>query len=75
MKLFIKVNGCGQRALYMLSWIEDAEDIGHGEIGTDDGIIEISLPNVTGRHALFFTFETAEPAGSRTVLKIRNCAG
>lgn len=59
MKLFIKVNGCGQKGIIHVKLDnEDAEDIGQGVIDTDDGIIEIRLPNVTGRHALFFTFET-----------------
>jgi hypothetical protein len=53
------VNGCGQKGIIHVKLDnEDAEDIGQGVIDTDDGIIEIRLPNVTGRHALFFTFET-----------------
>lgn len=59
MSLFIKVNGCGQRGIIHVKLdSEDGIDIGTGEIDTDDGIIEIQLPNVIGYHALFFTFET-----------------
>ena len=59
MKLFVKICGRGQPGIIRVKLdSEDGPEIGHGEITRDSGIIQIRLPNVTGRHAIFFTFES-----------------
>ncbi|MCL2718624.1 MAG: family 43 glycosylhydrolase [Lachnospiraceae bacterium] len=59
MKLFIKVNGSGQTGLiHVYLDKEDGTLLGSAEITTDSGILTVRTPNITGRHALYFVFES-----------------
>lgn len=59
MTLCIKVHGKGQQGiLHIRLDAEDGLELGQGQITTDSGILRIRVPNVTGRHALYFTFES-----------------
>jgi hypothetical protein len=59
MTVFIKIHGRGQLGIIHIKLDrEDGMELGQGEITTDSGILQIQIPNVTGRHAIFFTFET-----------------
>ena len=59
MTLCIRINGCGQKGVVRVTLDgEDGLEIGRGEITTDDSVLRIKTPNVTGRHSLFFTFES-----------------
>ena len=59
MTLFMKINGSGQKGIVRIRLdSEDGLELGQGEITTDSGILRIPVPNVTGRHALFFAFES-----------------
>ncbi|MDL2300998.1 family 43 glycosylhydrolase [Lachnospiraceae bacterium OttesenSCG-928-D06] len=56
---FIKINGSGQKGIiYIHLDSEDGTVVGQGEITTDSGILKIPVANITGRHSIFFTFET-----------------
>lgn len=58
MNLLLKVRGLGQRSKVTVHL--DAEDgpvIGTAQIGLDDGLVSVRTPCVTGRHAVYFTFE------------------
>ncbi len=59
MTVYIKLYGRGQLGIVRIKLdSEDGVELGQGEITTDSGILQIQIPNVTGRHAIFFTFET-----------------
>lgn len=59
MKVFIKIYARGQTGIIRIKLdSEDGMELGYGEITTDSGILQIRVPNVTGRHAIYFTFET-----------------
>ena len=59
MTLCVKINGCGQRGIIRVRTDgEDGPEIGCGEITPDGGILRVKVRNVTGRHAVFFTFES-----------------
>lgn len=62
MKLVLQVRGRGQKALVHVHLdAEDGEELGVGQIGTDDSLVEIRTRCVSGRHAMYFTFETGRP--------------
>lgn len=57
MKLVMKLRGRGQKGrVHVRLDSEDGQEIGYGDIGLDDQLLEIRTPCVTGRHALYFTF-------------------
>jgi hypothetical protein len=59
MTLCMKIYGRGQPGIVRVKLdSEEGREIGRGEIPTDSGMIRIPVPNVTGRHALYFTFES-----------------
>ena len=59
LNLFIKINGSGQTGLiHIYLDKEDGTLLGSARITTDSGIINIRVPNVTGRHALYFVFDS-----------------
>jgi hypothetical protein len=59
MTVYIRVLGCGQKGIIHVRLdCEDGTELGQGEIATDSGIVKIPVPNVTGRHAVFFVFES-----------------
>lgn len=59
MILYLMINGSGQKGIVRVRLdSENGTELGHGEITTDSGILRILVSNVTGRHSLFFTFES-----------------
>lgn len=59
MKLMLKIHGCGQGGMiHIILDHEHGTQIGQAFLGTDSRILKIDVENVTGRHALYFTFET-----------------
>lgn len=59
LSLFLKLAGCGQKGiLHVFLDSEEGTEIGKAQISADDQVLKLRVPSVTGRHALFFTFET-----------------
>jgi len=59
MAVYIKINGSGQKGIVRIKLDnENGIELGHGNITTGNSIIKIPVQNVTGRHAVFFTFES-----------------
>lgn len=66
MKLFLQVHATGQPGkIHICLDTENGVEIGVAEIGRDSGIISTHTCNVTGRHALFFRFETGRSDWSK----------
>lgn len=56
---FIKIHGSGQKGIIHIRLdSEDGVEIGNGKITTDCEILKIFVSNVTGKHAVYFIFET-----------------
>ena len=57
--LFVNQLGSGQVGnMHVHLDSEDGEIIGTGRITPNDSVLKINLPAITGRHAVYFTFET-----------------
>lgn len=74
MNLLLRVRGLGQRCrVHVRLDGEDGEEIGCADIGLDDGFVSVRTPCVTGRHAVYFTFELArEESWIRHAFENRN---
>jgi hypothetical protein len=55
--VLVKGNGCKSKMRILLDDYENGEEIGICEIGSDDGVYNAVVKNVTGRHALYFVVE------------------
>lgn len=55
--VMVKGTGCKSQIKIRLDSYEDGEEIGICEIGSDDGIYEATVRNITGRHAVYFIIE------------------
>lgn len=53
----VKGNGCKSKLKILLDDYENGEDIGTCEIGSDDGVYNAVVKNVTGRHAVYFVID------------------
>lgn len=59
LNLFLKCRGCSQRGIVKVHWDSpDNPPAASGEIRPEGGPLKIHLPAISGRHAIFFTFET-----------------
>lgn len=60
MNLILQVRGMGQKGrIHVHLDSEDGPEIGVGDISLDDAQISVRTPCITGRHAIYFTFELA----------------
>ena len=53
----VKGNGCKSKIRILLDDYENGEEIGICEIGSDDGVYNAVVKNVTGRYAVYFVVE------------------
>lgn len=53
----VKGNGCKSRIRILLDDYENEEEVGICEIGSDDGVYNAVVKNVTGRHSVYFAVE------------------
>ncbi len=61
LKLFLELEGCGQSGIIKVHLdSETSEPVGQGIIPLDNGILQIDMPPITGKHDLLFTFENGK---------------
>lgn len=64
LRLFVNTHGKGQKGVIHVHLdAEDGEEIGTVAITPAGGLLSGQMKGVTGRHAVFFTFETGRPEG------------